>query len=103
MNEKEIAKIYDYERVDCSQEVMVQTPDGLQKQVIPHFTTVLKCPTCQAVFFDFQQDIPDAYVRRVVNAHKSAFEPMGYCTCCGQKLRYDYDFIDVESEVVEAE
>ena len=100
MDEKEIAKIYDYGRLDISQKVMVQTQDGqIQEQVIPRFTMVLKCPSCQSVIFDFGQDIPEAYVRRIVNAHKPEFERIAYCSCCGQKLGYDFDVIESDSEV----
>lgn len=98
MNSKEFAKLYTYERMDISQKVIMQTNQGPIEQVIPQFTMVLKCPNCGEILANLNQDVPEIYVRRIVNQHKEQLALAPYCARCGQKVCYECEIIDVEVE-----
>ena len=93
METKEFAQVVDYELVSLgTQHIIING----QEQVLEQKTTVLKCPSCGEILMDMGGEIPDAYVRRILNHDKDRlYAGMKYCPHCGQKLQYEVEIVDL--------
>jgi len=98
METKAFARLVDYETVSLGTQHLIING---QEQTITQKTTVLKCPVCGEILMDLGGEVPDAYVRRILNHDKDRlYAGMKYCPHCGQKLQYETEIVENEGDVV---
>ena len=92
-----------FEPKEYSKLVIISTviADGqviINGQVQQQMSTVLRCPMCQTIIYDFGQALPPVVAREVVTKEADKLYAIArYCPQCGYKLRYEHDVVAEQS------
>lgn len=91
MNEKEIPQLVQIKTISKQGQMIING------QVIQQNTSVLVCPCCGNIIYDFGREVDGISIRRIsTEQSESLYKIAHYCPQCGQKLQYEHEVIEGE-------